>query len=178
MKSLLSVFASLLLLASTAAADFAASSDIASVEAGIVCAPEPIGSLPAPGTLAGATHIIAAEPDFVSTTQRGPAVLGIGFGVKSMSTQPAGIDGVTIILTHPAMGNADVTTQTFETRISGNSTSLTFYQFDFAYELVLGTWQFTAMSEGEALYTVAFEVVDPRQIPELAGVCGYLELLS
>lgn len=178
MKSIASIASTLLLFAGAAQADLASSSDIASLEAGIVCAPEPVGSLPAPGTVAGTTHVIDTEPQFVSTAQRVPAVLGVGFGVKSRSTALDGIDGVTMVVTHPAMGDENVTAQNFETRISGDTPSLTFYQFDFAYELVLGTWQFTAMSGKDTLYSVAFEVVDPRQVPELVGVCGYLELLS
>lgn len=178
MKSAISFIVAFCLTASAAVADLAASSDIASLEAGIVCAPEPIGATPAPGTVAGTTHVIETEPDFVSTTRRVPAVLGVGFGVKSRSAAPDGIDDITMVVTHPAMGDADTTQQNFVTRISGADLSLTFYQFDYAYELVLGTWQFTAMSDGKALYSVTFEVVDPRQLPELAGVCGYLELLS
>jgi len=34
------------------------------------------------------------------------------------------------------------------------------------------------MSGDTILYSVNFEVVDPRQIPELADVCGYQDLLS
>ena len=178
MKSIFSFTAALFVLASTAVAELETSSEIISLEAGIVCAPEPVGSIPAPGTVAGTTHVIDKEPEFVSTTQRVPAVLGVGFGVKTRAAAPEGIDVVTMVVTHPAMGPENTTTQNFQTRISGEDASLTFYQFDFTYELVLGMWQFTAISGDAALYTVAFEVVDPRQVPELAGVCGYLELLS
>ena len=151
---------------------------MAYVQAGIICPPETVGSAPAPGTLAGTTHIIADEPPFVSTARRVPAVLGIGFGIKAQSVAADGIDGVTVIVAHPPMGDVAVQTQSFAPRISGGTPSLTFYQFDYAYELVKGTRHMTAMSGETILYSVAFEVVDPSQAPELAGVCGYLELLS
>ena len=166
------------LLCASAAAEVTKSPDISSLEAGIVCAPIPVGTSPAPGTLAGVTHIIAEEPDFVSNTRQVPAVRDIGFGVKAQSIDPEGIGGVTILLTHPEMGESNVTEQTFVTSISGTDPSLTFYQFDYDYELVLGPWQFKAMSGEDVLYAVSFEVVDPRFVPELAGVCGFLDLLS
>lgn len=178
MKPTYTLTAVLCLSVSFASADIAASSAIASLEAGIVCPPEPIGSSPAPGTVAGTTHIIAEEPEFVSTVRQVPAVLGVGFGVKAQAVAAEGIEGVNMVLTHPELGDTNATVQTFATRISGSDPSLTFYQFDYSYELVLGTWEFTAMSGDEALYSVSFEVVDPRALPQLANACGYLELLS
>ena len=161
-----------------ALADIGSSDALASLEAGIVCAADPIGSAPAPGTVAGVTHIIATEPEFVTNTRKVPAVLDIGFGVKAQSANPDGTDAVTVLVTHPKMGQTGATEQTFLTRISGSDPSLAFYQFDYAYELVLGTWQLTASAGDEVLYSVTFEVVDPTEIPELAGVCGFEELLS
>ncbi|MCK0096876.1 DUF3859 domain-containing protein [Yoonia sp. F2084L] len=178
MKPTYTLTAVLCLSMTVASADIATSSEIASLEAGIVCAPDPIGSVPAPGTVAGTTHIIAEEPDFVSTTRQVPAVLGVGFGVKAQAVATGGLDGINMVLTHPKMGATNATMQTFATRISGSDPSLTFYQFDYSYELVLGTWEFTAMSGDQALYSVSFEVVDPRAVPQLANACGYLELLS
>ncbi len=178
MKSSFALTTAFYLSVAPAWADLAASPAIASLEAGVVCAPPPVGSRPAPDTLAGVTHIIAEEPDFVTNARRVPAVLDIGFGVKAQSVNPDGAAPVTVLITHPEMGQTDVTEQSFVTSISGSDPSLTFYQFDYAYEMVLGTWEFTAMSGDEILYSVSFEVVDPRLVPELADVCGYQELLS
>ena len=161
-----------------ALAEVMPSSQIASVEAGVICPPDPIGTTPAPGTLAGETHIIAQEPEFVATGQKVPAVLGLGFGVKARAANAEGIEPVKMVLTHPAMGRDAVTSQNFLSRISGNDPSLTFYQFDYPYELVTGIWQFTAMAGDTILYSVSFEVVDPRQMPDLADICRYQDLLS
>lgn len=151
---------------------------IASHQAGIICAPETIGTSPAPDTVAGTTHLISEEPAFVSTNQRVPAVLGIGFGVKSQALDPAGIPEVTMTISHPEMGKTKATSQSFATRISGEYPSLTFYQFDFNYELVVGLWQMEASQGGTVIYRSTFEVVPPSQIPELASVCGFEDLLS
>ncbi|MEJ6404366.1 DUF3859 domain-containing protein [Yoonia sp. 2307UL14-13] len=154
------------------------SPEIASIETGIICPPEPVGTRPAPGTVAGTTNVIGDEPPFVSNSHRVPAVLGIGFGAKSLSESAFGLDNVTMVVTHPPMGDGAVESQNFLTSISGADPSLTFYQFDYDYELLIGTWRMTAMHKGEVLYTTSFEVVPPSQVPELASVCGYEALLS
>lgn len=151
---------------------------MARIESGVICAPETTGVLEAPGTIAGTTHLIAEEPPFVAVTRRVPAVLGIGFGVKALSADINGIDDVLMTVTHPPMGPDGVTTQTFETIIRGTDPSLTFYQFDFDYELVTGVWQFEASQGGTVLYRTTFEVLRPEQVAELAQVCGFEELLS
>jgi len=154
------------------------SGSIASLEAGVICAPEELGVVQAPGTIAGTTHVLLDDPPFVAVTRRVPAVLGLGFGIKSLSTDTEGLQDVLMRVTHPAMGTNQTTQQTFTTTIRGTDPSLTFYQFDYDYELVPGIWQLEASSRDEVLYRKTFEVVAPDQFPELAEVCGYLDLLS
>jgi len=151
---------------------------LASHEAGIICAPPTVGTAPAPDTVAGTTHLIDSEPTFVSTNRRVPAVVGIGFGIKALALDINGIPGVTMTITHPPMGKAKATAQTFHTVISGQSPSLTFYQFDFDYELVEGTWQLEATQGGTVLYRTTFDVLPPEEVPELARICGFEEILS
>ncbi|WP_106746031.1 DUF3859 domain-containing protein [Yoonia maritima] len=154
------------------------SSEIASIEIGIVCPPDPISVKPAPNTLAGTTHIIDESPPFVSNSQMVPAAYGVGFGVKSLARREEGLEGVTIAITHPPMGDSGTTMQSFGTRISGIDPSISFYQFDYGYELQPGTWTMTALRNGKQLYAVTFEVVAPERLPELAAACGYIDLLS
>ena len=151
---------------------------IGHLESGIICPPPSVGDTPAPGTVAGVTHLVDEDPPFVSRSHRVPAVTGIGFGVKSMTASLRGLTDVTMTVTHPPMGKDRVTQQTFQTRIDGTSPSLTFYQFDYAYELVQGPWQLEATKDGEVLYRATFDVVSPQDAPELARVCGFEELLS
>lgn len=179
MKHLLSValFTSIAVAAHAQLPDFV-SDQMASVEAGVICAPETTGELAAPGTIAGTTHLIAEEPPFIAVTRSVPAVLGVGFGIKSRSVDIMGLDGVTMTVTHPPMGDNAVTTQTFETVIRGTDPSLTFYQFDFDYELLPGTWQMQASAGDQVLYRATFEVLPPELVPELAQACGFEDLLS
>lgn len=173
----------LLLICLTASAlpaqERAISSDlIETLDSGVVCAPPTTGEKLAPDTIAGVTHLIDTDPPFVSTKNRVPAVLGIGFGVKSSVRLPDGLAGVTMTITHPPIGPEGITQQSFQTSISGGGQSLTFYQFDYDYEMQTGDWLMEASLDGIPLYAVAFEVVLPQQIPELAQVCGFENLLS
>ena len=151
---------------------------MASVEAGVICAPDTMEVREAPGTVAGTTHVIEEEPPFVATTRRVPAVLGIGFGIKSVTQDVNGLSDVLMTVTHPPMGDVAATEQTFLTSIRGTDPSLTFYQFDFDYELLPGIWQMEASIGGETLYRSTFEVLPPEQVPELAEICGFTDLFS
>ncbi len=151
---------------------------IASLETGVICPPPTVGETPAPGTLAGTTHLIEDEPPFVSRSNRVPAVIGLGFGAKSMTADMLGLSDVTMTVTHPPMGKDGITSQTFQTRIDGTTPALTFYQFDYDYELVKGLWQMEASKDGKVLYRTTFEVIAPKDASELAKICGFEELLS
>jgi Domain of unknown function (DUF3859) len=150
---------------------------MSSFRAGIFCAPKVINTTPAPDTVAGVTNIIEDVPPFVSAGRNVPAVLGMGFGILSSSKQQMLLD-VLVVVTHPPMGDAGVTRQSYYTEVTNIGESMTLYQFDFAYELVEGPWTITAMQGDELLFRAGFTVVPPGQVPELAGVCGYEDLLS
>lgn len=153
-------------------------SSIAELQVGVICSPPSTGEAIAPGTVAGTTHLIADNPPFIARTNRVPAVLGVGFGVKSMTSDSAGLTDVTFTITHPPMGPQSATSQSFNTSISGTGLSLTFYQFDFDYELLPGFWQMAASKDGALLFRTTFEILAPQAMPELAQVCGFEELLS
>jgi hypothetical protein len=118
------------------------------------------------------------DPPFVSNSRIVPATIGVGFGVKARATDAGGLQDVIMVVTHPPMGKEKIQTQSFQTRISGDASSVTFYQFDYAYELVTGRWQMTAMHGETVLYQASFDIVPPQRVPELAGACGYEDLLS
>lgn len=178
MKHLIVMIAGCAFVHQAAAMPLQQSYDIISLEAGVICPPPTIGSAPAPGTVAGTTHIIDDAPPFVSASRKVPAVLGIGFGIKALAADDFGIEDVTVVVTHPPMGADQVEAQQFGTRISGVSPSITFYQFDYDYELLHGDWTVTGIADGRALYSVTFEVVPPGDLPELARICGFQDMLS
>lgn len=151
---------------------------ISGIEAGIVCSPPTIGLEAAPGTVAGATEIFDERPDFISNGRLVPAVRGISFGVVSISAGDP-IDPVTFRVVHPPFIGLGVTEQSFETRIGpAGSPGATYYGFDEPYELVHGPWVMEAWDGDSLLYRVHFTVAPPSAVPELAGLCGFEELLS
>ncbi|MEN8840453.1 MAG: DUF3859 domain-containing protein [Octadecabacter sp.] len=148
-------------------------------EAGVVCAQDGGTVRLAPDTLAGTTYLVEDAPQFVSTGRLVPAVLGIGFGVQSGLASDLGQDGVLMTVTHPPMIGSGVTQQSFTTVVGSRDVpNVTFYQFDYGYELALGDWTMTASYGGVTLYETTFTVVPPSALPELAGICGYLDLIG
>ncbi|KPP90559.1 MAG: protein of unknown function containing DUF3859 domain [Rhodobacteraceae bacterium HLUCCA08] len=171
------ILAALPLASAAQQADFV-SDRIATLEAGIVCSPPTIGMDSAPDTVAGATEIFEDRPDFISNGRRVPAVPGISFGVVSTSATGA-IDPVTFRVIHPPFTGLGVTEQSFQTRIGPATTpGATYYGFDEPYELVHGTWVMEAWDGDDLLYRVQFTVVPPAAVPDLAGLCGFEDLLS
>jgi hypothetical protein len=148
-------------------------------EGGVICAQESVTTREAPDTVAGSTNVVEDAPPFVSEGRLVPAVLGIGFGVRAGLKDDLGQDGVTMTVTHPPLTGSGVTQQSFITSLgSKDSPGITFYQFDYPYELMLGEWTMTATVGDLVLYETKFTVVPPQTLPHLAGACGYLDLLS
>jgi len=148
-------------------------------EAGVLCAQDDGITRDAPDTVAGTTHIVEQAPPFVSTGRLVPAVIGIGFGVRASVQSIDGLDAVTMTVTHPPFADSGATQQSFITGLgAAGMPGITFYQFDYGYELAVGDWTMTATAGTETLYEVTFTVVAPTALPDLAGACGYLDLLS
>lgn len=148
-------------------------------DAGVLCGQDGGERREAPDTLAGSTFVIEDTPPFVSKGRLVPAVLGIGFGVRAALASDLGQDSVLMSITHPPLADSGTTRQSFTTYIGPKDVpSITLYQFDYPYEMALGDWTMTASYGGVTLYESTFTVVPPAALPELAGVCGYLDLLG
>jgi hypothetical protein len=144
--------------------------------AGILCAPEVIGTTPAPDTVAGVTNLIEELPPFVSESRMVPAVIGIGFAVAVEPT--VDLPAVRIEVTHPPMGPERTTVETYPSAHFVDGGSFAMYQFEYDYELVEGPWVVAAFSDTQPLWSVTFQVVAPELVPELAAPCGFEALLS
>jgi len=166
-----------LLIASPLRAEDVVTSAIADLQAGVICAPEVIDHVPAPDTVAGVQNVIEGDPPFVTTGRTVPAVIGIGFAIKAIA---AGQDlpDVTIVVTHPPMGENGTRRQSYQSAIWMDDYGLTAWQFEYDYELVTGPWTVEAWAGDRMVYSVTFDVVPPEMMPELARACGYEALLS
>ena len=148
-------------------------------EAGVLCAPETNQTHDAPDTVAGSTHIVQQAPPFVSHGRVVPAVLGIGFGVRSGLVPGVEQDDVVMSISHPPFAGSGAIQQSFSTHIGAqDAPGITFYQFDHGYELALGEWTMTAIAGDVVIYEASFVVVPPSALPELANVCGFEDLIS
>ena len=142
------------------------------IEAGIICAADPVGMQPAPDTLTGFVNTIRPDATFVSPSREIPAVPGLGFGVRTQAFLRLH-DSITITVTHPPMGPGGATQQTYLStipigpRING-------YFLEYERDLVPGDWTISA-SEGDVpLFAVHFTLVDPAELPGMAGLCEHL----
>lgn len=178
MKRALFCLAMLVGLAAPATAQVAKSAEVQSIQAGVVCPPESVGYREAPGTITGRAYVIDETPDFVAETHIVPAVIGVGFGVMLHGVPELSTEVVTVILRHPPMGPNGVTRQEYSSAISGAAPTFSFFQFDYPYELVQGRWSFEARKGDQLLYRAFFQVVAPQEVPALADICNFRDLLS
>lgn len=154
---------------------------IASFEAGIYCAREPVRFSEAPGTVAGVTNIIDQVPDFIANGRFVPAEIGLGFGLIykiKQSGSEQDVLNITMTTHHPPMGPNNVTTQEYITQRVGGEESFSLYAFDFEYELLPGPWLLEARNGETLLFRVGFSVVDPETHPELSEICELRNLAS
>lgn len=143
---------------------------MAAFSAGIYCPGEPVDRAEAPGTASGSINIVEPPSEFVVETQRIPAVPGVAFGV--LVTLKEGLTyEATIVSSHPPFTGLDVA-QEFWSSTLDDGQNLNGFTFEHDYELQPGTWTYAAMVDGELIYSVEFEVVDPAFAPELAGICA------
>lgn len=151
---------------------------IAKIAYGVFCSDDPVSFEEAPDTVAGLINIIEDTPDLVRPGSIVPAANNVSFGVRSKAQHGWIYLGTMVTITHPPMGDSQITSQSYRTDIESNRDSHTLYRFDFDYELLPGDWTITAVYQDKTLFRRSFEVVDPRDIPELAIPCGFEDLIG
>ncbi len=149
-----------------------------SISHGTFCAKITEGSVEAPDTVAGKIDLYERVPQIRWQGQLVPAHEVMSFGIVSKVPDGTVLDNVTITLTHPPFRESGATTQAYITSLGGSGSSINAYSFDFPEEMVLGTWTFEATQGDRLLYRVAFEVVNPRQLPDMVSGCLDGNLLS
>ena len=139
---------------------------------GVYCAQDPLREDPAPDTASGVINIVPTVPDFQFRQKLVPAEIGIGFGVVATAAFGEPHDQVTVIVTHPPYPETGITVESWQTDIEAVGSSLMGFSFDSQSELVLGEWTFSAVTpEGEELFFIAFEVVEPALMPQVMETC-------
>lgn len=142
---------------------------IEGIDYGLVCPAGNAIELPAPGTHLGMIKQREGWQKIEYTTQAIPMVEGIGFGVSASPFED--IIGATITVTHPPYPGTDVTDETWVTDVIVGSSNLNYFTFEFPFEQVPGRWAIQAEYDGDVLYAVEFDVVDPDRFPNIDGLC-------
>lgn len=155
----------------------AVSPRVADLVGGLFCAPPDGARRDAPDTMSGWIHVPDEPVVMFATGHEAPAVLGLGFGVRFRLTG-AGDALVRYTVTHPPMPPTATTAQSWTSLLPAGNTDSAFFQFDTTNELQPGDWAFTIEADGEVMFTMAFTVRPPSDLPELAARCRDGSLLS
>ncbi len=135
-----------------------------------------------PSTVEGDTEPVRTVDgvQIVQQTQHIEARLCRRFGISFMleGLETGSILDVTIQTRHPAITRPDgrVTTGVrYPSSVSAGRPGWVGYTFDYAYELVPGTWSFAILSGGDVLAKQQFEVTVPPDLDQQApGRCAAL----
>jgi Domain of unknown function (DUF3859) len=165
---LLSLMATPAFAAGNVTGDPAVFSDIG---AGIVCASGNRTRQPAPDTRAGFIELTEGPFSLGLATGRIPALPGLGFGVVASVAEAGGVEGVTVIVTHPPMGADRTMRETWADDYLPGDAVVNFFSFDLPEERVPGIWTIEAQKDGRMLYSARFEVVDPAAMPNFINPC-------
>lgn len=155
----------------------AVSPRVLDLTAGIFCAPPEGERRPAPGTASGWVHVPEEPVAMVAEGVRAPTVLGLGFGVRYRLSDTERAP-TRYIVRHPPVPPLNMTEESWEGSVGAGSVDTVFFQFDLEEEMQRGDWSFSVESRGELLFTVAFTVTGPAELPALAQICHGDTLLS
>jgi len=137
---------------------------------GLVCPAGNAVELPAPGTHLGVIKQREGWQRIEYTTQTIPMVKGIGFGVEAAPLR--NLTGVQVTVFHPPYPGTDVTEESWISDFNTDAQNLSFFTFEFPFEMVQGRWAIQATHLGSTLYSVEFDVVPASKYPNVDGLCA------
>lgn len=149
-----------------------AAAQVELVEAGVIC-PRPVTGqlLPAPGMEAGVIRLTEGDVAFDTTARRVPLIDLISFGFRATVGPDEPVQEVTVVITHPPMGERAVTRQEWETVIAPGQVKTSLFTFEVPHEKVPGPWTFGIEREGTRLLDVPFDVVPADGAGPVEAVC-------
>lgn len=145
---------------------------------GLFCSLEPDSIREAEGTIEGTINQFTESPDFIWEGTTVPAIVGMSFGIH-VQTLPQFDGAVQFSVSHPPMGPEGVTEQGWVGSLNAVEMQYVGFSFDHDYETVTGPWTLRAQTlEGDPIYEITFDIVDPRLMPDVTSACGRRDLLS
>jgi len=129
------------------------------------------GRREAPLTGSGILNLVEQNQPLDLPTTRVPAVPGLSFGMRVTYPDGPVPDGVRMVVTHPPLGAAGVTVESWGVSLAPDEPNLNMFTFEKPYELVEGRWVFRLMA-GETVHAeAAFDVVPDIAAPEVMDAC-------
>jgi hypothetical protein len=148
------------------------------IDHGVLCDVTIEGRREAPLTESGVINLIDQGREMDVTTADVPARMGLSFGIRVVATGGSGFPDARVVVTHPPLGAAGVTVQSWPSPLGGGATSINLFTFEHAYELVQGVWRFQIVSDGRVLAEQAFAVTGGHAVPEVQTACFAAEITS
>lgn len=138
------------------------------VEAGVFCTEETGERLPAPGSVAGHSNLVAGI-ELRARSLVVPAEPGLSFGFQGIAVADVPVAQMRIV--HPPFRGSGATEQWFDRSIDAGDVEFGIYAFDEAYELVPGLWRFELTDGSRTLASIELRVVPQEMAPHLVGLC-------
>lgn len=145
---------------------------------GAVCDVAITGQQDAPLTESGQLNLIDQDRTIDVTTQAIPARRGLSFGIRVTMKEGAALADTRIVVQHPPLGAARVTTQSWPVLLHAKDASLNLYTFEYDYEMVQGRWTFQVLSAQGVALTQDFEVVGPFAVQDVQDACFPAQITS
>ena len=149
-----------------------AASQVRLIDAGIICPRESRGALvEAPGTEAGHIRQIEEGLSFDLPDRIVPTMDLLSFGFRTELKPGTGPLAVTVVVTHPPMGERGVVREEWSDVLEPGNSSVNLFTFEMDYEKVPGDWAFSIEVEGKPVVTVPFEVTETDNRGRIEQAC-------
>lgn len=133
---------------------------VAEIEFGYMCQVASDEEMVAEDTISGTVSIVTGSPEFQSHGTTVPAEIGIEFGVRAQAL-PEFEGPATVHVEHPPHGAAGITHEGWQTFMAADEMGYASFAFELPYEVTPGKWTISAISNGQVIYSVTFDVISP-----------------
>ncbi len=155
----------------SASVDALGPSPVVLLDHGVVCDVLITGQQDAPLTESGQLNLVDQDRTIDVTTATVPARLGLSFGIRVTLETGTALADARVVVHHPPLGAARVTTQSWPIWLNAGDVSLNLFTFEHAYELVEGRWMFQIIGAHGIALSQEFDVVDKYAAAAVQDAC-------
>lgn len=155
-----------------------ATSPVILLDHGVICDVTIEGRQDAPLTESGEINLIDQDRAIDVTTSAVPARKGLSFGIRIAVEEGAAIAEARVVVTHPPLGAAQITVQSWASPLNAGSNAINLFTFQHDYEMVQGRWSFQIVAAQGVLLEQVFDVLPPLAVPAVQKACFEEQILS